>query len=318
MATTTTTNFGPQGWTPERLGSLAGKTFVITGTTTGTGLEATRVFLSKGARVVMLNRSAERGAATVAALKGEFGPDADVVNIHLDLAVLGSVHQAAAEVLEIAPQIDALVCNAAISQVAKQEITVDGFESHLGVNYYGHFVLSGLLFDRIDASEGRIVIVGSASYRMGLKRIKFEDLNFDEGYNAWNPYAHSKLAQMMFGYELQRRVTAAGRNVEVHVCHPGASRTDLLKGDNLNRVTTTIWAIVAPLLAQSAEKGSWPEVMCATEPGLKSETLYGPTRRSEMVGPVGECDLAAHALDQEDSVKLWKVSEENTSFTWPI
>ena len=142
-------------------------------------------------------------------------------------SVLDSVREAAAEVLEKVPHIDALICNAAIAQVARQEITVDGFESQLGVNHLGHFLLCGLLFERIEESEGRIVVVGSNAYTMGLKRIQFEDLNFDENYTAWNSYAQSKLAQMMFAYELQRRIQAAGKSDQVQVCHPGAARTNL-------------------------------------------------------------------------------------------
>ena len=312
---TTERSFGPEGWTPERLGSLAGKTYVITGTTTGTGFEATRVFLSKGARVVMLNRSAERSNAAIATLKQEFGSDADVSFVHMDLAVLDSVRRAAEEVLEKVPHIDALICNAAISAVAKQEITVDGFESHLGVNYFGHFVLCGLLLERVEESKGRIVFVGSKAYAMGLKRIQFEDLNFDKNYNPRHPYAQSKLALMMFGYELQRRVQAANKSVQVQVCHPGASRTDLIKGDNLSRASKIAWAVMAPLIAQSAEKGSWPSVMCATEEGLKSATLYGPTRRNELVGPIDECSIEQLVLNREDAARLWTISEQKTSLS---
>ena len=307
--------FGPKGWTPERLGNLAGKTYVVTGANAGAGFEATRGFLSKGARVVMLNRNPEKSTAAIEDLTREFGADAEVSFIRMDLAVLDSVREAAAEVLEQVPHIDALICNGAIAQVAKQEITVDGFESQLGVNHFGHFLLCGSLFERVEESGGRIVVVGSNAYKMGLKRIQFEDLNFDNNYTAWNSYAQSKLAQMMFAYELQRRIRAAGKSVQVQVCHPGASRTNLLK-DTASRFNKIVWAITSRIVAQSAEKGSWPEVMCATEEGLKPETLYGPTKRSEMVGPVGECPLDEVALNQEMAAKLWTLSEQKTSLSW--
>jgi NAD(P)-dependent dehydrogenase (short-subunit alcohol dehydrogenase family) len=314
---TNNVKFGPKGWTPERLGSLAGKTYVITGANSGAGLEAARVFLSKGARVVMLNRNVDKSTAAVATLKQEFGRDADVRFVRMDLAMLGSVRKAAAEVLEDVPRIDALICNAAIAQVARQEITVDGFESQLGVNHFGHFLLCGLLFERIEASGGRIVVVGSNAYKMGLKRIQFEDLNFDRKYTAWNAYAQSKLAQMMFAYELQRRIRAAGKSVEVRVCHPGASRTNLLK-DTASAFNKLLWSVLSRFIAQSAEKGSWPEVMCATEEGLKDATYYGPTKRAQTVGPVGECPLDEVALDQEMAAKLWKISEEKTALGWAL
>ena len=309
--------FGPKGWTPERLGSFAGKTYVITGANAGAGFEATRILLSKGANVVMLNRNADKSTAAIATLKQEFGSDADVTFVRMDLAVLDSVREAAAEVMEKVHQIDALICNAAIAQVAKQEITVDGFESQLGVNHFGHFLLCGLLFERVEELGGRIVVVGSNAYKMGLKRIQFEDLNFDKKYTAWNAYAQSKLAQMMFAYELQRRIQAAGKSVQVQVCHPGASRTNLLK-DTASRFNKIVWSITSHIIAQSAEKGSWPEVMCATEEELKPETLYGPTKRAEMVGAIGECPLQEHVLDRGMAAKLWTLSEQKTSLSWSL
>ena len=273
------------------------------------------MFLSKGAKVVMMNRNADKSTAAIATLKQEFGGDADVTLVRMDLAVLDSVREAAAEVMEKVPHIDALICNAAIAQVAKQEITVDGFESQLGVNHFGHFLLCGLLFERIEGSEGRIVVVGSNAYKMGLKRIQFEDLNFDKNYTAWNSYAQSKLAQMMFAYELQRRIQAADKSVQVQVCHPGASRTNLLM-DTASPFNRIVWSITSRVIAQSAEKGSWPEVMCATEEEVESKKLYGPTRRSQTVGPVGECPLDEVALNQEMAAKLWTLSEQKTSLSW--
>ncbi|QDV40578.1 Bile acid 7-dehydroxylase 2 [Stieleria neptunia] len=310
-----TNPFGPKGWTPDRLGSLAGKTYVITGANSGAGFEASRVFLSKGASVVMLNRSDQKSSVAIAALKEEFGSNADVTFIQMDLADLDSVRKAAAEVLQHVPRIDALICNAAIAQVAKQEITADGFESQLGVNHFGHFLLCGMLFERVEASAGRIVVVGSNAYKMGLKKIQFEDLNFDENYTAWNAYAQSKLAQMMFACELQRRVGAAGKNVTVQVCHPGASRTNLLQ-DTASTFNKMAWAVLSRFIAQSAERGSWPEVMCAAEPEVESVKLYGPTKRGQMVGPVGECPLDDCALDREAAAKLWMLSEQKTSAAW--
>lgn len=305
--------FGPKGWTPDLLGSLAGKTYVITGANTGAGFEASRVLLSKGAEVVMLNRNPQKSMAAIEQLKAEHGADAKVRFIQLDLSKLASVRSGAAEAIETVPKIDALICNAAIAQVAKQELTVDGFESQLGVNHFGHFLLTGLLYERVEESSGRFVMVGSNAYRMGLKRIKFEDLNFDEKYSAWDSYAQSKLAQIMFGYELHRRSQEARKNVAAYVCHPGASRTSLIRS-NTGLATRVMWKIMSPF-AQSAERGSWPEVMCATHDGLEAERYYGPTR-AEMTGPVGECQLHEHALDREAAKRLWTISEEKTGLSW--
>jgi len=311
----TTNKFGSGGWTPERLRSLAGSTYVITGANGGAGFEAARVFLSKGAKVVMLNRSPAKSEASIAALKQEFGREAEVGFVRMDLADLASVRHAAAELLATVPRIDALICNAAIAQVARQEITVDGFESQLGVNHFGHFLLCGLLFERIEESAGRIVVVGSNAYKMGLKRIQFEDLNFDRNYTAWKSYAQSKLAQMMVAYELQRRAETAGSRVMVQVCHPGASRTNLQK-DTASPFNKAVWSLLSRVIAQSAEKGAWPEVLCATETELESEALYGPTRRAQTVGPIGECPLDECALDREMAARLWTLSEQRTALAW--
>lgn len=313
----TSNPFGPRGWTPELLSSLEGKTYLITGANSGTGFEAAKVFLSKGAKVVMLNRNANKSNAAIAKLKQEFGSDADVCLVQIDLAVLSSVRKAAEEILETTPQIDALICNGAIAQVAKQEITFDGFESQLGVNHLGHFLLCGMLFERIIQTGGRIVVVGSNGYKMGLKKIQFDDLNFDKNYSAWNSYSQSKLAQMMFAYELQRRVDAAGKSMSVHVCHPGASRTNLLQ-DTASTFNKIVWSVMSKVIAQPAEKGAWPEVMCATQVGLNPQGLYGPTKRADTVGAVGECILEPLALDQDAAAKLWLVSEQKTAFRWGL
>ncbi|MCP4819457.1 MAG: SDR family oxidoreductase, partial [Shimia sp.] len=311
--------FGPKGWTPERLSSLAGKTYVITGANAGAGFQAARILLSKGAKVVMLNRSAEKSAAAVQALKGEYGSDADVSFVRMDLSDLSSVRAAAAKVLETVPQIDALMCNAAIAQVPTQQITVDGFESQLGTNHYGHFVLCGMLFDRIDAAKGRIVVVASLGYKLGIRTIQFDDMNWDGNYSANPVYSQSKLAQMMFAYELQDRIKAAGKNVSVFVCHPGASATSLISTSGSKLTRFAWWLMTKTPMVQTAEQGSYPEVMCATEEALHEQrALYGPTGRMEAVGPVGRGTLEPHAYDKAVISKLWTVSEAATGHSWDL
>lgn len=308
--------FGPKGWTPERLGSLVGKTYVITGGNTGAGFQASRILLSKGAKMVMLNRSAEKSTAAVKELKEEFGPNADVSFVHMDLSELASVRAAADEVLATIPRIDALICNAAVAQVPTQKLTIDGFESQLGTNHYGHFVLCGMLFDRIQEAQGRIVVVASLGYNMGIKTIQFDDMNWDKNYSANPVYSQSKLAQMMFAYELQDRVKAAGKNVDVYVCHPGSSATSLISTSGGIMTRLAWWLMSKSPMVQTAEKGAYPEVMCATESGLEQRALYGPTGRMEFVGPVGKGTLHPHAHDKIVMSKLWDVSEKATGFSW--
>ncbi len=308
--------FGPDGWTPDRIGDIAGKTYVITGANSGVGFQATRTLLGKGAAVVMLNRNPEKSDAALTELRQEFGADAPVSCIRMDLAELDSVREAAAAVIEQTTSIDALICNAAISQTATRKLTVDGFESQLGVNHMGHFVLSGLLHERVEASKGRMVMVGSNAYRMGKKKIFFDDLNSDESYSPWHAYNQSKLAQMMFGYELQRRVAAAGGDMVVQVCHPGASKSNLISGDvsTLNKI---LIKLMLPFF-QSAERGAWPGLLCATEAEVRNERLYGPTKRADTAGPVGENTIAPHALDRDAAARLWEISEARTGVTWSL
>ena len=310
--------FGPKGWTPERLGSLAGKTYLITGANSGTGFEASKILLSKGAKVVMLNRNPKKSADAIAALKQELGNNAEVSFIRMDLAEMASVRKAAEEVLETVPRIDALICNGAIAQVPNQQITVDGFESQLGVNHYGHFLLQGLLYPRIEESEGRIVTVGSMGYKLGIKTIQFDDMNWDKNYHPNKVYSQSKLAQIMSVYELQDRIEKANKKVKVYACHPGASATSLITTSG-SLMMRCIWFLMtlSPFV-QSAEKGAYPEVMCATEQDLDQKGFYGPSGRGYWTGPVGECKLEPHAVDKPVAEKLWKLSEEETNCTWSI
>ena len=279
-----------------------------------------RASLKKNAKVVMLNRSAEKSKAAIADLKQEFGGQADVSFIRTDLSVLDSVREATEEVLKTVPRIDALINNAAIAQVPARKLTVDGFESQLGTNHYGHFLLNGLLFDRIAESKGRIVVVASLGYNMGLKTIKFDDMNWDKSYGANTAYSQSKLAQMMFAYELQDRLVAAGRNdVEVYVCHPGSSATSLITTSGSRTMRFIWWLMTKTPMVQTAEQGSYPEVMCATEEALTEQrALYGPTGRMEAVGPVGKGTLNVHAHDKAVMTRLWKVSEKAVGFEWKL
>lgn len=309
--------FGKNGWTPERIDDLSSKTFVITGTTSGTGFEAAKILLSKNAKVVMLNRNPKKADDTIQTLKQEVGSHSNVINITLDLSIQASVKKAAQEVLNTVTKIDALICNAAIAQVPKHTLTIDGWESQMGTNYYGNWTLQALLFPLIEKSNGRIVTVGSMGYNMGIKTIKFNDLNWDKDYTPNNAYSQSKLAQIMSIYELQDRLKEAGKtNVKAYACHPGASRTNLINtsGSLLMRF---MFFLMKPF-TQSAEKGAYPQLMCATEENLDQTGFYGPTGRSNWVGPVGAHKLEPHAKDEAVSKKLWELSEKETGVKWNI
>ncbi len=311
--------FGKNGWTPARIGSLKGKTYVITGATSGTGFEATKILASKGAKVVTLNRNPKKSEECMGKIKEELGVDVDVSYVTMDLGNQASVKAAAAEVLKKVDRIDALLCNGAIAQVPEQQLTVDGFESQLGVNYYGHWTLQALLFDLIDKSNGRIVTVGSMGYDMGIKTIKFDDMNWDKGYQGNNVYSQSKLAQIMSIYELQDRLKKAGKtNVKAYACHPGSSSTSLITTSGSLGLRIVFGLMKLSPMVQSAEKGAYPELMCATEGNLDESGFYGPTGRANWVGPVGNCGIKDHALDKKVSKRLWEVSEKETGVSWNL
>ncbi|WP_282124190.1 SDR family oxidoreductase [Algibacter mikhailovii] len=309
--------FGKRGWTPDRIEPLNGKIFVVTGTTSGTGFEATKLLLSKGAKVVMLNRNQKKAEQTIHILKQELGNQIEVLAINMDLADQVSVKKAAEDVLKVIPKIDALICNAAIAQVPQQKLTVDGWESQMGTNYYGNWTLQALLYPLIEKSKGRIVTVGSLGYDMGIKTIKFDDLNWDKDYSPNDAYSQSKLAQIMSIYELQNRLKKAGKNdVKAYACHPGSSRTNLINTSGSFMMKFIFNLMKLSPLTQSAEKGAYPQLMCATEPDLDQSGFYGPTGRSNWVGPVGAHEIKPHAKDKTTAKRLWELSEKETGVTW--
>ena len=315
----TKNQFGKNGWTPELMKSQKGKTFVITGTTSGTGFEAARILLSKGAKVVMLNRNPKKAENTIALLKETLGNDIDVSNIIMDLGEQTSVKKAAEEVLKQESRIDALMCNGAIAQVPKRATTKEGWESQMGVNFFGHFTLQALLYPMIEKSKGRIVTVGSMGYDMGLKTIKFDDLNWEKDYTANDAYSQSKLAQIMTIYELQDRLAAAGKSdVKAYACHPGSSKTNLINTSGSFMMKFIFNLMKFSPLVQPAENGAYPELMCATEENLDQTAFYGPTGRMNWVGPVGAHHIEPHAKDKAVAKRLWDLSEKETGVKWNL
>ncbi|MCG1036260.1 SDR family NAD(P)-dependent oxidoreductase [Polaribacter sargassicola] len=311
--------FGKKGWIPDRIVNLKGKTFVVTGTTSGTGFEATKILLSKGAKVVMLNRNPKKTEETIKTLKHQLGEQIDILSIEMDLSEQASVKKATAKVLNKVTKIDALICNAAIAQVPKQTLTIDGWESQMATNYYGNFTLQALLFPLIEKSKGRIVTVGSLGYDMGIKTIKFDDLNWDKDYTPNNAYSQSKLAQIMTIYKLQDKLKEVGKlDVKAYACHPGSSRTNLINTSGSFMMKFIFNLMKLSPLTQSAEKGAYPQLMCATEANLDQKGFYEPTGRNNWTGPVGEHKIEPHAKDKAVATKLLEISEKETGIKWNL
>lgn len=309
--------FGIKGWTIDRLGRQDGKVFVITGTSSGMGLLASKIMASKGARVIMLNMLEKEGEQAVAAVKQFCNGDADVTNIQMDLGDLDSVRNAAETVKQLTDHIDVLDCNAGVAQIPKQVFTKSGFETHLAVNHLGHFLLCGLLFDTVEKSNGRIVALGSMAYAMnGLTGMNWDDLNAEKEYVPMTVYGASKLAWTLFIFELQRRIERTNKNTQVLLCHPGGALGTGLAKEGVSFYTWWTHKIFA-IMAQPMDKGVLSQLMCSTEEDLKSLTLYGPNGPYYMRGPCGTCEIAPHALDEEEAKKMWSASEELTGFAWP-
>lgn len=309
--------FGAQGWTPERLPNLSGKTFVVTGANSGIGLEAVKVLVKKGGRVFMLCRNLEKAAAALTLIEAESGGHPDVHVLDVDLASLASVRNVATEIRNATDRIDGLVCNAGIMMIPERELTPEGFEMQLAVNHYAHFALCGLLQDLVENTGGRFAIVASEAHKWGLKRIKFEDLDLHHDYSAMGAYGQSKLANILFCIELERRLRAAGRTSSAVVCHPGYAATNL-QTTGPSALMGFIMSIGNRLIAQSAERGSWPTLLAAAEPEAKGGAFYGPTKRGNTVGPVQECIPAPFAQDFEAAERLWEVSEQKTGVDWSL
>ena len=288
----------------------AGRTALITGANTGIGYEAARVLAGRGARVLLGCRSPERGAAArrrIVALH----PQADVAVVHLDLASLASIRRAAAQLAK--EPLDLLINNAGL-MMPPRTLTEDGFESQFGVNHLGHFALTALLIDRIKHRPGaRIVTVSSNAHKFG--RIDYADPHAERSYNTQARYCMSKLANLLFAFELQRRLEAANLPAVSLGCHPGGSDTDLSR--HLPKSVLAMLPLIRPFINNPAA-GSLPTLRAATHPNARGGDYYGPMRFWEMVHSAKRTAPAPRANDATNAKKLWDLSVQLTRVNPPI
>jgi NAD(P)-dependent dehydrogenase (short-subunit alcohol dehydrogenase family) len=287
-------------WTPEALPDLSGRTVVITGATSGIGRAAATVLARKGARVVLAVRNLQRGEAVAAELPG--GAEARP----LDLTDLASVRAFAAA---WDGPIDVLINNAGVMAVPEGR-TKDGFETQIGTNHLGHFALTGLLMHRV---TGRVVTVASGAHRMG--RIDLEDLNWERRrYQRWPAYGQSKLANLLFTLELQRRLAESGSAVRAVAAHPGWAATEL-QTRTANRLMDALATLGNKLIAQSGERGAWATLYAATE-NIPGGAYVGPDGPGELRGHPHLVTPNAAARDTDTARKLWALSERLTGVTY--
>jgi NAD(P)-dependent dehydrogenase (short-subunit alcohol dehydrogenase family) len=290
---------------------------VVTGASSGIGFETARVLAHRGFTVVLACRSAERGRAAADRIRAH-SPSADLHVVRLDLASLASVRAAVAEVRAAHAHVDLLVDNAGVMDVPYGR-TEDGFELTFGTNHLGHFAFTGLLLDRLLATVGsRVVTVSSVAHRRGA--IHFDDLQFEHDYDAGDAYAQSKLANLLFTYELQARLEASGGPTIALAAHPGIARTALTRtGSAVERAfmsprlrLLTFWVM------QSAEEGAKPTLRAALEPAARGGEYYGPNGRWQYTGEPVRVESSERSHDAGDRRRLWEVSEELTGVRYDL
>jgi NAD(P)-dependent dehydrogenase (short-subunit alcohol dehydrogenase family) len=298
------------GWNDQDIPDLSGKRAVVTGVTSGLGAETARQLAAHGAEVVMAARNESKLDETIAALGAEL-PDASFVPVALDLADLSSVRAAAERMVELGP-IDILVNNAGVMAAPLRQ-TVDGLELHIGTNHYGHFALTGLLLPALAAEGGARVTTVSSSMARTVRRVSLVDPRLrPERYSRWKSYGQSKLANLLFTFELDRRAQRDGIPIVATAAHPGYTHTGLVSG-GLNMGRRTIQGTLGPLVGrfagQSVEQGALPQLMAATAPGLRGGTYCGPNGANESRGQATIVQPPAPAHDEEMARQLWELSE---------
>lgn len=317
-------------WTADDIPDQQGRTAVITGANSGIGYEVARALARRGATVVLGCRDRDRAEAARSRLRATY-PGALVETVALDLASLGSVRDAAAELRRSGRPIHLLVNNAGVMWVPRR-LTVDGFELHLGTNHLGHFALTGLLLDRMLAlPDARVVTVASISHRIG--RVDFDDAASTHHYGRLTGYGRSKLANLLFTYELQRRLAAASAGAGAGpvaagtgagpiagpiavAAHPGAAATEL--GRHAPRALRGLVRSGSRLVLQNAWMGALPVLRAATDPAVRGGEYYGPGGFLELYGYPVRVESSAQSHAPELQRWLWEISSGLTGVTYPL
>jgi len=299
-------------WTSDDIPDLSGKTIIVTGGNSGIGYEAALMLARKRANAVLACRSLDK-AAEAAAQIARAGAPVAVETMQLDLASLASVRAFADAFRRSHSRLDVLCNNAGVMALPYRK-TADGFEMQFGTNHLGHFALTGLLLDLLLATPNpRVVTVSSTAHRMG--RIRFDDLQWEHGYRRWLAYAQSKLANLLFAFELQRKADAAGAKLLSVACHPGYAATNLqaagprMEGSSLRE---SMMAIGNRLFSQSAAMGALPTVYAAVAPEVHAGDYIGPDGFAQTWGYPVKVGCSELARDRQSAARLWEISERLT------
>ena len=305
-------------WTIGQIPLQSGKIAVVTGANSGLGFYTSRALALKGAKVIMACRSLERGEVARRRIMAEGAIVVPEV-WQLDLANLESVRHFARKYTESGNRLDLLINNAGLMAIPYHR-TADGFEMQFGVNHLGHFALTALLWSHLTkAGQARVVQVSSLAHYIG--KIRFEDLHWEKGYKKWGAYGMSKLANLLFVFELGNRLTEAGGRVTAAAAHPGYADTELqakgarMKGSKLGAGS---FNLVNRLVAQSAEKGALPSLYAATVGEVEQGAYFGPGGLLKLRGWPAPDTPSPSLVNSEVAGKLWKVSEELTGTKFSI
>jgi NAD(P)-dependent dehydrogenase (short-subunit alcohol dehydrogenase family) len=298
-------------WTATDVPDQTGRVAIVTGSNTGLGYDTAQALAAHGAKVVLAVRDTDKGNAAAARIVGT-SPTADVAVQPLDLGSLQSIRTSAEELKAAYPRIDLLINNAGVMYPSPRQTTKDGFELQFGTNHLGHFALTGLLLENLLPVDGsRVVTVSSVGHRV-LAKIHFDDLQWERSYNRVAAYGQSKLANLLFTYELQRRLGGHNEPTVAVAAHPGLSDTELA------RHMPSVLVPVVGLMSQSPAMGALPTLRAATDPAVQGGQYYGPDGIGESRGHPKVVKSSAQSHDQDIQGRLWTVSEELTGVTYPI
>jgi NAD(P)-dependent dehydrogenase (short-subunit alcohol dehydrogenase family) len=309
---------GHRHWTETEISDLSGRTAVVTGANTGLGLQTARVLAAHGAHVILACRNPDKASHAAAGIAAA-SPGARTSIVRLDLASQSSVRSTAGQIRARFPRVDLIINNAGVMEVPYQR-TEDGFELTLATNHLGPFALTGLLLDRL-AADARIVTVSSIAHLDGV--IDFGDLQSERHYDPEQAYSQSKLANLLFTYELDRRLRAAGANVSAFACHPGVVYTDLFATRSRLQqfLLSPTMRIINFWAVQSARMGALPALRAATDPAAHGGEYFGPHRnglgRRFYTGYPAVVESGARSRDEAAQGRLWQVSEQLTGVSYP-